>query len=115
MSPVLFLLHPFSLQRCQFRTTAAAQSSADIVVRWSLPPELLQPPPLPKKDAKGGKVEAPPPPPTPGVHEGMVVLTLVGGDHPRRIALQVGSAWDSAFVHVRCSCFAWAESCVNRN
>jgi hypothetical protein len=32
-----------------FPAACLPQSSADIVVRWSLPPELLEPPPPPKK------------------------------------------------------------------
>jgi len=46
------------------------QSSAEVLVRWT--------PPLDGSGAQGM------------AQEGSLVLSLVGGDHPRRIYLQVG-------------------------
>jgi hypothetical protein len=85
----------------------------ELLVRWNLPNELFEPPPPSKKGAasalaadtaSGGDKQATSVPPASsgntldalingsGLQEGIAVITLLGGDQPRRIMLQVSAA-----------------------
>lgn len=83
--------------------TVKPRSSAELLVRWQLPEEPPPAPPPPKADKKGaagkeagkrakGGAEAEdmeqPSAAAVALQEGYLVLTLIGGDQPRRIYLQ---------------------------